>query len=76
MASSRTPSGALQTTGAGESGKIPGIDGRLPVVSRIAPASAIIAACPFVRLYEIAHAGDLTSLMVRDLVTIPTRRTS
>jgi hypothetical protein len=44
MASSRMPPGALRTTGAMVSGKIPGSSGRLPVVSRMARAMAMIAA--------------------------------
>src|ERR1700730_18018977 len=52
-ASSRTPSGALRAIGARKSGKIPGIDGRFPVRSRIARTSAMIAACPLVKEYTL-----------------------
>ena len=49
IASSRSPSRAVRTTGAIWSGKMPGSGGRLPVVSRMARAISRIAAWPLVR---------------------------
>src|SRR5919112_2541213 len=57
MASSRVPSSAVRTTGAGVSGKTARRAGRLPVVSRIALASWRMASWPLVREYRL-HTAD------------------
>ena len=49
IASSRSPS-AILTVGAGQSGKTPGMGGRLPVRSREARNSDRIASCVLVML--------------------------
>ena len=50
IASSRTPSVALRTTGAIWSGKMPGSGGMLPTLSRIARVNSMIACWPLVTL--------------------------
>jgi len=53
MTSSRWPSLPVRTIGASMSGKMPGIGGRLPVVSRIARIHSRIAAWLLVKLYKL-----------------------
>ena len=62
IASSRSPSAAFRTMGAEVSGKTPGSEGRLPVVSRIARVNSRAAVWLLVMLYRLHMTHHVASM--------------